>query len=60
MTDCQHMKVTIVTKYYGGTYYEPPETEILHCQCDECGATIDYDDRGKDAKVDEVDESDRY
>ena len=60
MNECQHERITIVTKYYGGTYYEPPETEILLCQCKDCGEEIDYSDRAKDADVDEVDYKDWY
>ena len=60
MDECQHMQVTIVTRCYPGTRYEPPETELLLCQCDECGESIDYSDIGKDAKIDEVDHKDWY
>lgn len=55
MNDCTHSSVTIVTRYYPGTFYEPPETELLLCQCDDCGESIDWDERDPDAKVTEVD-----
>jgi len=58
MTACQHEKILIVTRYYPGTYYEPPETEILHCECKDCSETIDYSDRAKDASIEEIDYKD--
>lgn len=57
---CEHKKITIVTKYYAGNYYEPPETELLLCKCEDCGDDIDYEDRGEDATVNEVDYTDWY
>jgi len=55
MAECEHNNITIVTRYYPGNFYEPPETELLHCQCDDCDETIDWDERAPDAKVTEVD-----
>jgi len=56
MNDCQHEKILIVTRYYPGTYYEPPETEILHCECRQCDESIDYADRAKgDESIDYAD-----
>ena len=58
--ECEHMKVTIVTKYYPGSREEPPETELLLCKCEECGEAIDWEDCGHGAVVDEVDWRDWY
>ena len=56
---CEHKNVTVVTKYYPGTYYEPSETEVLHCVCDDCGEYLKgYPPEG--ANVTEVDHRDWY
>jgi len=57
---CEHEHITTVTRYYPGTYYDPPETELLLCKCEDCGEEVDWEDKSPDAVVTEVDWSDWY
>ena len=58
---CEHKNVTVVTKYYPGSPYEPPEHEFIMGKCEECDEQFtDWTDIPEDANVTEVDHRDWY
>ena len=59
--ECQHTKVIVVTKYYPGTRYEPPDLEFILGKCRDCDVKFtDWSDIPEDAEIEEVDHRDWY
>ena len=52
--ECEHNKVLVKSKYWPGTYYQPPETEIYYAECAICGEVLDENDIPRDADLEEI------